>query len=228
MENIHKILLYGFLIPTTKKLKLTSMLLLSLLILSTSLVAQNKSMIKGLVVDETNQPLVGATVIIKNVKNSGVISDVNGRFSLNIPEGKNTLVISYIGYKTQEVNLTDSRSITVKLVDNSLNMGEVVVVGYGSQKKESVVGAISQAKGEVLERSGGVSSLGAALTGNLAGVITVASTGSPGQEDPKIYIRGLSTWNNSDPLVLVDGIERPMNSVDIGPMQSGKVPIHFQ
>ena len=97
MENIHKILLFEFLISTTKKLKLTSMLLLSLLFLSSSLVAQDKSMIKGLVVDETNQPLVGATVIIKNVKNSGVISDVNGRFSLNIPEGKNTLVISYIG-----------------------------------------------------------------------------------------------------------------------------------
>jgi len=177
-------------------------------------------MIKGLIVDETNQPLVGATVIIKNVKNSGVISDVNGRFTLNIPEGKNTLVISYIGYKTQEVNLTDNRNITVRLVDNSLNMNEVVVVGYGSQKKESVVGAISQAKGEVLEKSGGVSSLGAALTGNLAGVITVASTGSPGQEDPKIYIRGLSTWNNSDPLILVDGIERPMNSVDIGSVES--------
>jgi len=220
MENIHKILLFEFLISTKKKLKLTSMLLLSLLFLSSSLVAQNKSMIKGLVVDETNQPLIGATVIIKNVKISGVISDVNGRFSLNMPEGKNTLVISYIGYKTQEVNIVDNNFITVKLSDNSLNMDEVVVVGYGSQKKESVVGAISQAKGEVLEKSGGVSSLGAALTGNLAGVITVATTGSPGQEDPKIYIRGLSTWNNSDPLILVDGIERPMNSVDIGSVES--------
>jgi len=220
MENIHKILLFEFLISTKKKLKLTSMLLLSLLFLSSSLVAQNKNMIKGLVVDDKNQPLIGATVIIKNIKNSGVISDVNGRFTLNIPEGKNTLVISYIGYKTQDVNVVDNRFITVKLSDNSLNMGEVVVVGYGSQKKESVVGAISQAKGEVLEKAGGVSSLGAALTGNLPGVITVASTGSPGQEDPKIYIRGLSTWNNSDPLILVDGIERPMNSVDIGSVET--------
>lgn len=220
MENIHKILLFEFLISTKKKLKLTSMLLLSLLFLSSSLVAQNKSMIKGLVVDDKNQPLIGATVIIKNIKNSGVISDVNGRFTLNVPEGKNTLVISYIGYKTQEVNIVDNRFITVKLSDNSLNMDEVVVVGYGSQKKESVVGAISQTKGEVLEKAGGVSSLGAALTGNLPGLITVATTGSPGQEDPKIYIRGLSTWNNSDPLILVDGIERKMNSVDIGSVES--------
>ena len=220
MENINKILLIEFLNSTKKKLKLTSMLLLSILFLSSSLVAQNKSVIKGLIVDETNQPLIGATVIVKNVKNSGVISDVNGRFTLNIPEGKITLVVSYIGYTSQEVNVTDSRSITVKMVGNSLNMDEVIVVGYGSQKKESVVGAISQTKGEILEKTGGVSSLGAALTGNLPGVITVASTGSPGQEDPKIYIRGVSTWNNSDPLILVDGIERPMNSVDIGSVES--------
>ncbi len=75
-------------------------------------------------------------------------------------------------------------------------------------------------KGEVLQRAGGVSSLGAALTGNLPGVITVATQGTPGAEDPKIYIRGQSTWNNSDPLVLVDGIERPMNSVDIGSVET--------
>ena len=220
MENINKILLIEFLISTKKKLKLTCILLLSFLFLSSSLIAQNKRVIKGRVVDETNQPLFGATVIVKNIENSGVITDANGRFTVNAPEGKNTLVISYIGYKSQELKIVDDRSVTVKLSENSHTMDEVVVVGYGSQKKESVVGAISQAKGEVLEKTGGVSSLGAALTGNLAGVITVASSGSPGQEDPKIYIRGLSTWNNSDPLILVDGIERKMNSVDIGSVES--------
>ncbi len=94
------------------------------------------------------------------------------------------------------------------------------MVGYGKQKKQSLVGAISQVKGDVLQRTGGVSSLGAALTGNLPGVITVATQGTPGGEDPKIYIRGQSTWNNSDPLILVDGIERPMNSVDIGSVET--------
>jgi len=96
-------------------------------------------------------------------------------------------------------------------------------VGYGKQKKASVVGAITQTTGKVLERAGGITDIGSALTGNLPGVVTVASSGLPGEEDPKIIIRGSSSWNNSDPLVLVDGIERPMNSVDISSVESVSV-----
>lgn len=96
----------------------------------------------------------------------------------------------------------------------------MVIVGYGKQKKESIVGAIVQTSGKDLERAGGVSSIGAALTGNVPGVVTTSSTGMPGEEDPKIIIRGQSSWNNSEPLVLVDGIERPMSSVDISSVES--------
>jgi len=223
MENIHKILLFEFLISAKNKLKLTSMLLLSLLFLSTPMVAQNKSMIKGLVVDDTNQPLIGATVIIKNVNNSGVITDVNGRFTINLPEGKNVLVITYIGYEKQEVTILDNRFITIKMNDNSLDMDEVVVVGYGKQKKASIVGSIAQTTGKALERTGGVSSLGAALTGNLPGITTLVSSGKPGEEDPQIIIRGISSWNNSSPLILVDGIERAISSVDITSVESVSV-----
>src|SRR6185436_8270870 len=95
----------------------------------------------------------------------------------------------------------------------SAEMDAVVVVGYGRQKKESVVGAITQTTGKVLQRAGGVSNIGAALTGNVPGVITVQGTGMPGAEDPTIYIRGQGTWNSSGPLVLVDGIERSMSGV---------------
>ena len=106
------------------------------------------------------------------------------------------------------------------LRENADVLDEVVIVGYGQQKKVSVVGAITQTSGEVLERAGGVSSVGAALTGNLPGVITTSSTGMPGAEDPTIVIRGVSSWNNSQPLILVDGIERPMSAVDITSVQS--------
>ena len=99
-------------------------------------------------------------------------------------------------------------------------MEEVVVVGYGQQKKASVVGSITQTSGKTLERAGGVSSLGAALTGNLPGVITSSSTGMPGEEDPQIIIRTKSSWNNSEPLVLVDGVEREMSSVDISSVEN--------
>src|SRR5690606_30930985 len=103
---------------------------------------------------------------------------------------------------------------------HAIDIEETIVVGYGTQKKETVVGAITQTTGKVLERAGGVSSVGAALTGNVPGVVTTASTGMPGEEDPRIVIRGRSTWNNTDPLIMVDGVERPLSSVDIGSIES--------
>lgn len=109
--------------------------------------------------------------------------------------------------------------MSITLEDDSEVLEEVVVVGYGQQKKASVVGSITQTTGKVLERTG-VTSLGAALTGNLPGVITSASTGMPGEEDPEIIIRTKSSWNNSAPLVLVDGVEREMSSVDISSVAS--------
>ena len=120
----------------------------------------------------------------------------------------------------QDVNVNGRSMIVVVLREDSEMLEEVVVVGYGQQKKASVVGAITQTKGEVLERAGGVTDIGAALTGNLPGVITTQSSGMPGEEEPEIVIRGASSWNNSSPLVLVDGIERPMSSVDISSVQS--------
>ncbi|WP_041620588.1 SusC/RagA family TonB-linked outer membrane protein [Paludibacter propionicigenes] len=203
-----------------KKIKLTSILLLSMLFMSSVVLAQGKHVVKGSVLDETNQPLIGATVVVKNVKNTGVITDVDGKFTINVPDGQNTLVVSYIGYNSQDVSVTGKNNITVRLADNTVNMDEVVVVGYGQQKKASVVGSITQTTGDKLTRTGGVSSLGAALTGNLPGVSTMQTTSKPGEEDPQIIIRGISSWNNSSPLVLVDGIERSMSSVDINSVES--------
>ena len=221
MENINQILLIRFLFSVKKKMKLTSVLLLSFLFLSTALIeAQNRRVIKGTILDETNQPLIGATVAIKNIKSSSVITDIDGHFTINVPEDRKTLVVSYIGYITQEVSISGKNSITVVLKDDSKEMGEVVVIGYGQQQKASVVGAITQTTGEVLQRTGGVSNVGAALTGNLPGVVTMSSTGMPGAEDPQIIIRGTSSWNSANPLILVDGVEREMSGIDISSVQS--------
>jgi len=216
MENIHKILSIEFLISSKRKFKLSSILLLTLLFLSSSLIAQNKRVIKGQVIDEKNQPLIGATVIGKGLKNVNTITDVDGNFTLSIPaDNRQSIVVSYIGYETQEVSISSKTSITVIMAENSTQMGEVIVVGFGQQKKASLVGSITQTTGEVLQKAGGVSSVGQALTGNLPGVITMASSGVPGEEDPQIIIRGTSSWNNSSPLILVDGVERTMSSIDI-------------
>ena len=178
-----------------------------------------KIQVKGNLVDGTGEPLIGATVKVKGNPGVGAVSDFDGNFIISVPSENSTLVFTYVGMKTKEVKVGKKREFKLTLEDDNA-IGEVVVVGYGQQKKASVVGAITQTTGKVLERAGGVSDIGSALTGNLPGVITSSSSGMPGDEDPKIVIRGVSSWNSSDPLVLVDGIERPMSSVDIHSVQS--------
>ena len=178
-----------------------------------------KIQVKGNLVDGTGEPLIGATVKVKGNAGVGAVTDFDGNFSISVPSENSTLVFTYVGMKTKEVKVGKKREFKLTLEDDNA-IGEVVVVGYGQQKKASVVGAITQTTGKVLERAGGVSDIGSALTGNLPGVITSSSSGMPGDEDPKIVIRGVSSWNSSDPLILVDGIERPMSSVDIHSVQS--------
>ena len=188
---------------------------LLLLLCSTYLQAQGSGIsIKGSVVDNAGEPLIGASVVVKGNAGQGTISDFDGNFQLVVPSESSVIVVSYVGMNTKELKVGKQRTFNVVLTDNT-QLTEVVVVGFGQQKKASVVGAITQTTGEVLERAAGITDVGAALTGNLPGVITTASSGMPGDEEPQIVIRGASSWNNSSPLVLVDGIERPMSSVDI-------------
>src|SRR5688500_5511592 len=176
--------------------------------------------ISGKVTSENGEPLVGATVEEKGTNNS-TVTNASGSFTINVENAKAVLVISFVGYTAKEIAVQDYRgNIAVQLATSAQAMESVIIVGYGRQKKESVVAAITQTTGKVLQRAGGVSNIGAALTGNVPGVITVQGTGLPGAEDPNILIRGQGTWNGSAPLILVDGIERPMSGVDIGSVES--------
>ena len=177
--------------------------------------AQGGITIKGTVVDSNGEALIGASVVVKGNTSQGTITDFDGNFSLSVPSESSTIVVSYVGMNTQELKVGKKREFKVTLSDNT-ELQEVVVVGYGQQKKASVVGAITQTTGEVLERSAGIGSVSAALTGNLPGIATIASTGQPGEEDPRIYIRGAAAWNqDAQPLILVDGVKREIKSVDV-------------
>ncbi len=175
--------------------------------------------VKGKVVDENGAALSGASILEKGTTNSTATKN-DGTFLLTVANDKAILIISYVGFTQQEISVSGKSQISVTLVNTSQAIENVVVVGYGKQRKESVVGAITQTTGKVLQRAGGVSNIGAALTGNVPGVITIQGTGMPGLEDPQIFIRGQGTWNSSGPLILVDGIERSMNGVDIGSVES--------
>ena len=202
----------------TKILKIPCLLLL-MLMLGLELQAQ-RLQVKGIILDSNGESVIGASVVLKGNTAVGTISDLNGNFTLSVPNENATLVVSFIGMKSQEVKANSKKLIRVVLEDDSQQLDEVIVVGYGQQKKASVVGAITQTTGQVLERAAGITDIGAALTGNLPGVITTSDNGMPGGEEPKITIRGASSWNNSDPLVLVDGVERPMSSVDMASVET--------
>lgn len=221
MKKKTKFIEQSFSLPANT-IRLTKALLTIVLVICFGFqsVGQSKNVVKGKVTDEQNEPIIGASVVLKENTRIGTVTDVDGNFSLELPQGKQVLLVSFIGMESTQIEVSGNTSVSVKLKNSNISLGETIVIGYGQQKKESVVGAISQTKGEVLERSGGVSSVGAALTGSLPGVVTVATQGTPGGEDPKIYIRGQSTWNNSDPLIMVDGIERSMSSVDISSIET--------
>lgn len=204
----------------TKKNQKIPYLFLLMLFSCLTVLAQNGITVRGTVFDSNGETVIGASVVLKGNNSIGTISDIDGNFVLTVPNENSTLIVSFVGMKSQEVKATSKGMIKVTLEDDSQQLEEVVVVGFGQQKKASVVGAIAQTNAKALERTGGVSSLGQALTGNLPGVVTMTTTGQPGDEDPKITIRGVTSWNSSDPLVLVDGVERPMNSVDINSVTS--------
>ncbi|MBR5715026.1 MAG: TonB-dependent receptor [Bacteroidales bacterium] len=203
-----------------KQQRLLTVLVALLCLCVTTALAQTGGIVKGVVVDATGESVIGASVVLKSDKTHGTITDLDGNFSLRLPSRESTLVISYVGMITQEVKAVVGQTLRVVLEEDNAQLEEVIVVGYGQQKKASVVGAITQTTGKTLERAAGITNIGQALTGNLPGVITNQSDGMPGEEEPQIVIRGSSTWNNSAPLILVDGVERPMSSVDMGSVES--------
>jgi TonB-linked SusC/RagA family outer membrane protein len=192
---------------------------LMLFFIGLNLMAQGKR-VEGTIVDSKNEPLIGVNVTVKDKPGVGVITSVDGKFAITVDNANAVLVISFLGMETQSISVKDNTQLRIVMVEDNKIFSEVVIVGFGQQKKASIVGAISQASGEVLLRAAGVNDVGSALTGNLPGVVTVAGSGMPGEEDPKIQIRAASSWNNSEPLVLVDGVERPMSSVDVNSIES--------
>ncbi|WP_366911506.1 M60 family metallopeptidase [uncultured Alistipes sp.] len=173
----------------------------------------------GTVVDENDLPVIGANVLVKNTVN-GVTTGVDGKYSISLDNGGGVLVFSFLGYVTQEVAVAGRTSVDIKLLPDSEQVEEVVVVGYGTQKKASVVGAISTV--DVANLKFPSSNLSTNLAGNLAGVISMTRSGEPGKNGAAdFYIRGISSFQGTvTPLVLVDGVERDIDLVDTDDIES--------
>ncbi|WNJ20577.1 TonB-dependent receptor [Pontibacter sp. G13] len=154
---------------------------------------------------DSGEPLTGATVLIEGT-NAGAFTDDNGAFSLNVPDGGNTLVVSFIGYETQQVDITNKTQVSVTLQVSDQLLDEVVVVGYTTRKKGELTGSVSTVESEVIERTTN-KDLVKSLAGKVPGLIVSDRGGYPGGTgDVSILIRGKSTLNNNNPLILVDGV----------------------
>ena len=170
--------------------------------------------IKGKVTDQaTGETLIGVSVKIKNT-NTGTLTDVSGNFSLTAPDNA-TLVVSYIGYSTLEVPVNGQTTLDIKLQASAKGLNEVVVVGYGVQKKATVTGSVVAVKGTELIKSP-ATNLSNSIAGRMAGVVATNPGGEPGYDGSTIRIRGTNTLGNNDPLVVIDGVPAPsgQNNID--------------
>jgi len=161
--------------------------------------------IQGQVTDEKDNPIPGATIVVKGNTSVGTTADANGRFTIAVPEGNETLVISSVGYVTREINVTGKTTVNARLVSDDQALDEVVVVGYGTQKRSDLTGAVgSVSSKEITERP--VVNVAQALQGRVAGVDVSLNSGQPGSS-PLIRIRGYGSINaGNNPLYVVDGV----------------------
>ncbi|CAK7083915.1 MAG: TonB-dependent receptor SusC [Parabacteroides sp.] len=174
------------------------------------LVVQQKKSVTGVVTDMSGEPIIGANVVEKGTTN-GIITDMDGKFSLDVAPGA-IVQISYIGYNTQEIKVTNQSTLSVKLMEDTQALNEVVVVGYGVQRKVTTTGAVTKLEGDELNKMTVVNAT-KALQGLSPGITIVDRGGAPGSDDPEIYLRGVGTTGNAKPLVLVDGIEMSLSQV---------------
>lgn len=167
--------------------------------------------VKGTVVDGSGIPVIGANVVEKGTTN-GIITDIDGNFSLTVADGA-TLLISYIGYNTQEIVVTAGKDqFVVELIEDTQMLDDVIVVGYGTQRKLTSTAAVGTVSADQLGKTTTVNA-SKALTGLTAGITVIDRGGAPGSDDPNIYIRGVGTTGSYGPLVLVDGVQMALSMV---------------
>lgn len=178
--------------------------------------------ISGTVLDKEKSPLPGVNVTVKN-EPGGAITDVDGHFYIEVPNKQSVLNITYIGFKSKEIVVGNEINFNIILEEDVEALDEVVVVGYGNQKKLSVIGSVQTIEPTKLQ-VGSSRSLSNNLAGQLAGVIAVQPSGEPGYDNSNFWIRGIASFSgNTSPLVLVDGVERSLNDLDPAEIESFSV-----
>ena len=181
------------------------------------LVQQSGKKITGTVLDATGMPVIGANVMVKGTTN-GTITDMDGKFSLDVEEGA-ILVVSYIGFSNQEIKVGNQTNLSIAMKEDAKALDELVVVGYGTQKKVNLTGAVSTVKADLLENRTTSDPVNM-LTGQIAGVTIVQNTGQPGADSGNLRVRGIGTLGNAEAMVIIDGVESSMDNVNPNDIES--------
>ena len=163
----------------------------------------NQRRVKGVIKDGNGEPIIGATVRVKGHESTGTISDLDGNFSLEVSPG-DELEVSYVGYSTKLIKTGNSSSLSVVMKEDNKALGEIVVIGYGTQRKADLTGSVANVDATKLNTQSN-STIGQALQGKIAGVDIVSQGGQPGSGS-RIMVRGIGTLNNASPLYIVDGM----------------------
>lgn len=201
-----------------KLLKTKTLLLTGVLLFFTSVIMAlpndvlQQRRITGTITDETKEPLTGVTVIVKGTAN-GTITDLDGNYSIEVPDNKTVLEFSYIGFNSQTITVGNQNTINVVLKEDTKVLDEVVVVGYGTQKKANLTGAVTAIEGATIASKSTADAM-SALQGEMPGVTVLRSGGQPGAESSGIRIRGFSSINNAEALVLIDGVEGSLATIN--------------
>lgn len=169
--------------------------------------------VTGRVTGPSGEGEIGAFVCLKGASGVGALTDAEGSYSLELPSDAGVLRISMLGYVTQEIPVEGRRVINVRLEEDVALLEEVVVIGYGTQQKQFLVGSVSSASSRELLKAP-INDVQSMLTGRLAGMTNIQKTGTPGEGNSLLLVRGYTSFNNSSPLVIVDGVPRPMNYVN--------------
>lgn len=185
-------------------MKTLKFVLTCILMLCISVVIAQTKLFTGTVFDESGEPVIGASILLKGTA-IGTVTGMDGDFSLNVPE-EGILVISYIGYRSQEISVAGKGSISIVLQEDRELLEEVVVVGYGVQRKATLTGSVAVVSDKILEDKGSLSSPLQAMQGQVPGVIITRNSSAPGDESWGMKVRGAVSANSSDPLIVIDGI----------------------
>ncbi|RAV28197.1 SusC/RagA family TonB-linked outer membrane protein [Sinomicrobium soli] len=203
---------------TERSSVLQPLVMLLFLLCTESLLAQNME-ISGTVVDDLGAPMPGVTVLVKGTGN-GTSTDFDGKYTIQVAGENDILVFSYIGFETREVPVGTQTSVDMTMEPKTDQLDEIVVVGYGTQKKVNLTGSVATVNFDDELTSRSVTNISSALGGLAAGVNVMQGSGQPGSDNATIRIRGTGTLNNSDPLVLVDGFVSDMNNVNPSDIES--------